>query len=177
MSYTVEESITLLKETFKQFKFEFGSIEFGGTIPFFLIFSENEKKLEEKWDEIADFIAVDFQSRQTDEFQVWNIYVFYITESPIKKELKYKIENDTFSSRKIIIDDTKDIDLIIRENIINSLSIGSSKKENSNNKFEPNEKLEILLKNKVLKKTNITKEANKTYIELLKTIKSENNEI
>ena len=40
-----------------------------------------------------------------DDFERWNFYLFYVVEdkSKIDRSLKYKIEHDTVSSRKIII--------------------------------------------------------------------------
>ena len=41
-----------------------------------------------------------------DDFERWNFYLFYVVEnkSKIDRTLKYEIEHDTVSSRKIIID-------------------------------------------------------------------------
>ncbi|MGV3685106.1 MAG: ABC-three component system middle component 1 [Daejeonella sp.] len=92
---------------------------FGGKIhAFFLKFSE-EGNLESNWRKISNAIAVYFQSKLKDEFGKWNTYIFYLSDSPVNRVLKYKIENDTFSSRKILVEKQMSISDIIMEHIVN----------------------------------------------------------
>ena len=58
-----------------------------------------------KWKDIRDELASEWQMRNLDDFERWNFYLFYVVEdkSKIDRSLKYKIEHDTVSSRKIII--------------------------------------------------------------------------
>jgi len=177
MTYSTNDTIISLEEKFNDTKFNYRSVVFGGTIPVFFIYPKNEKILKEKWEEIANLIAVDFQARQTDEYQVWNIYLFYVMNNQVNKDLKYKIENDIFSSRKIIVDYTANEDSMIEEHIINRISVNFGKDEKLNNDFYPNETIESLLVDKTLKKINITKAANTTYKELIKALKNNRNEI
>jgi len=177
MSYSIKDTITSLEEKFNNVIFDYRNVEFGARIPVFFIYPQNEKLLKEKWEDIANLIAVDFQARQTDGYQVWNIYLFYVVNSIVTKELKYKIENDTFSSRKIVVENIADKDLMINEHILNNISVKLINEENSTNDFNPNKTIESILEDKTLKKINITKEANTAYIELIETLKSKGNEI
>ncbi len=85
---------------------------FFATIP-------SEKALKDTWIQISNFVAVKFQNKLDNEYEKWNIYLFYRIENQISRDLHYLIENDTFSSRKIIIDVNKSKDDIIREHILN----------------------------------------------------------
>ena len=59
-----------------------------------------------KWKDIRDELASKWQMGNLDDFERWNFYLFYVVEnkSKIDRTLKYEIEHDTVSSRKIIID-------------------------------------------------------------------------
>ncbi len=177
MSYSIEETITYLEEKFKNIRFDYRNVDFGSTIPAFFIYFEDEKLLKQKWEGIANLIAVDFQARQRNEYQVWNIYLFYIINNPISKELKYKIENDTFSSRKIVIENTSDQDLMINEHILNQIDVNLENDKNETHSFNTNKIVESILEDKILKKINITKEANAAYKELIKALKEKEDEI
>lgn len=120
MSYLTEALLSDIKNEFSDISFEYREIDFGGTIPAFFIKIENEEKLAAKWKAITEFIAIHFQSSLRNEFSVWNIYLFFILENEIRNDLKYTIENDTFSSRKIIINPLEGIDSIINEHIKNN---------------------------------------------------------
>lgn len=60
--------------------------------------------LQEKWKDIRNDIA-ESQRFINDEFERWNHYLFYLADEEAIKDiaLKYKIEHDTISSRKIVI--------------------------------------------------------------------------
>ena len=61
--------------------------------------------LRNRWIDIRDELASEWQMRNLDDFERWNFYLFYVVEnkSKIDRSLKFKIEHDTVSSRKIII--------------------------------------------------------------------------
>ena len=65
----------------------------------------SEKALYNRWIDIRDELASEWQMRNLDDFERWNFYLFYVVEdkSKIDRSLKYKIEHDTVSSRKLII--------------------------------------------------------------------------
>jgi len=61
-------------------------------------------KLKAEWEAIRNEVA-NCQSAVDDEFERWNHYLFYMVEAEAMRDinLKYKIEHDTISSRKILI--------------------------------------------------------------------------
>lgn len=62
------------------------------------------EELIQEWENIRNRIAY-MQSCIKDEFERWNHYLFYLVEEDVMDDinLKYKIEHDTLSSRKILI--------------------------------------------------------------------------
>ena len=64
----------------------------------------NHNDLREKWKDIRNDIAEN-QRYIDDEFERWNHYLFYLAEEDAVNDipLKYQIEHDTISSRKIVI--------------------------------------------------------------------------
>jgi hypothetical protein len=128
--------IEILEENFPQQKFELYEGNYGGSINAFFIKSSNEKLLNDTWEKIRNMIGVYFQSKLESEFDIWNIYLFYITDD-VSKELKHRIEHDTISSRKIVIDSATQMsdsdfkDFLFSEHITNmNLNINVSGKEN-----------------------------------------------
>lgn len=119
MNYLTDELQALIRNKFSDIPFEYREINYGGIIPAFFINIRDEQALIDQWKAITKFIAEHFQSSLRNEFSVWNIYLFFILEQEIKDDLKYIIENDTFSSRKIIIYPEQDIESIIQEHIKN----------------------------------------------------------
>ena len=64
----------------------------------------NHDDLQEQWKNIRNDIA-ESQRFIDDEFERWNHYLFYLADEEAIKDiaLKYQIEHDTISSRKIVI--------------------------------------------------------------------------
>ena len=64
-----------------------------------------EDKLRENWRNYRNDFAVEFQTDDIDEFERWNFYLFYVVDNKnaIDRSLKYEIEHDTISSRKIVV--------------------------------------------------------------------------
>lgn len=64
----------------------------------------NHEQLMHEWESIRNSIAC-LQSGIDDEFERWNLYLFYLVEQDAMEDinLKYKIEHDTLSARKILI--------------------------------------------------------------------------
>ena len=64
------------------------------------------KELCVKWKDIRNELASKWQMGNLDDFERWNFYLFYVVEdkSKVNRSLKYEIEHDTVSSRKIIVD-------------------------------------------------------------------------
>lgn len=82
-----------------------------------------EEELSQLWKDFRNLLIHDYQIEDIDEFTRWNFYLFYVVQNKnkIDRSLKYKIEHDTISSRKIIVNESdikegaeKLIDLYIR---------------------------------------------------------------
>lgn len=157
MSYLTDELLYEIKKEFSEISFDYREVNFRGLIPAFFIYIEDDEILRKKWKAVTEFIAIHFQSSLKDEFSLWNIYLFFVMENEVTGDLKYIIENDTFSSRKIIVAPKQDIDLIIKYHIknddINTQVIADSKEV----PFHPNPDIWKIL-NKISPKKKITDE-------------------
>lgn len=72
----------------------------------FSIQIENQSALLEIHEELRDYIAIYFQSQLLEkDVERWNIYQFYFMKEKIDYVTKQLIEQDKFSTRKIIHDD------------------------------------------------------------------------
>lgn len=63
--------------------------------------------INDSWKRFSNIVAANYQNSEymsNKEFDRWNFYIIYISKGNIPKELKNKIENDKFSSRKIVED-------------------------------------------------------------------------
>ena len=73
---------------------------------FFLL--ANKKNIENQWKMFSNTIAAKFQNSEymseNKDFEKWNFYIIYVSTEKLSKELKNRIENDRFSSRKIVED-------------------------------------------------------------------------
>lgn len=76
----------------------------------FIVTLIDENILSEIWENLIAKIAFHFQSNIDKEIELWNIYVIFFIENQLEqKELKYKIENDYFCARKIVLDNIGNI--------------------------------------------------------------------
>jgi hypothetical protein len=63
--------------------------------------------IKNEWKRFSKMIALNYQNAEymsSSEFDRWNFYIVYLLKESIPKELKAQIENDKFSSRKIVED-------------------------------------------------------------------------
>lgn len=177
MDYSIKECLKDLTENFKEFKFEFYEKKLKGKIPIFFIYCKEESILSLSWEKISEFIAANYQINLMDDYSVWNIYLFFNTANPIKNDLKYQIENDTFSSRKIVVDYISDPEKIINENILNKdLSIEKTHIKKADSIFKHNSLIWPILKDKEAKK-KLNQEMKDSFKQLVETIKGKSNEI
>lgn len=170
MSYLTDELQAVIRNGFNDAPFEYREINFGGIIPAFFINIKDQKSLTNQWKAITEFIAIHFQSLLRNEFSVWNVYLFFILEQEVKDDLKYIIENDTFSSRKIIVFPKKDIESIIQEHIKNDDTEIQSIIGFEETPFQPNSDVWKILNGISYKKkiTDDIKEALKQIIDKVK---------
>lgn len=125
----ITEKVGFLDELFPEFDPMLSKIEFIGTVSVFSFIIESEDLLNRNWESITSTIASYYQSKfeeEGKEFERWNIYIFFIIKEEVSTQLKYKIENDKFSSRKIVQDkmletiNTDSISQLILGHIVNS---------------------------------------------------------
>lgn len=85
---------------------EFDIFEIGVNILIAITECLPEETLRTQWRSLRNKLAEERQMDPMDDFERWNFYLFYVVEdkSAIDRSLKYEIEHDTVSSRKIIID-------------------------------------------------------------------------
>ena len=64
-----------------------------------------EDELRKSWRIFRNEFSEDYQTDEIDEFERWNFYLFYVVDNKnaIDRSLKYEIEHDTISSRKIVV--------------------------------------------------------------------------
>ena len=108
----------------------------------------NQENLLKYWEEISAIIATGYQGnlkKQEDFFEKWNLYVIYTCATPISKDLKSKIENNKFSSRKIVESNfdkeitTEEAERLIIKYITNTdlIDIVNNTSDNIKNDYEP----------------------------------------
>jgi hypothetical protein len=116
--------ITILKDEYKNLTIQFKSVEYSGLISLFIVQVPTPDLLSMNWDKISGTIAAYYQPYLNNDFEKWNIYIMYVSSAKIPQHLKYKIENDRFSSRKIVVDQfTKELnDVSIADLIIGHIT-------------------------------------------------------
>lgn len=68
----------------------------------------NQHELLAIHEELRDYIAIYFQSQTLEkDVERWNIYQFFFIQEKVEDTVKQKIEQDKFSTRKIIHDNQK----------------------------------------------------------------------
>ncbi|RZJ89254.1 MAG: hypothetical protein EOO20_11450 [Chryseobacterium sp.] len=182
MSFSIDQFLQVVNATFEPSTVSYQELNYNGKIPVFFVKCCSIEELEKHWTGLVDSVAFDFQSQLTDEFQVWNIYMFFIKPLEIKdsvrfNSLKLKIENDTFSSRKIVVEDQAVGD-IINEHIVNkNVNFSVEKDGSSKLAFTANPLLWSLLEDKTLKRQKLTAEATSTFDDLVQRLKNKTHEI
>lgn len=135
----------------------------------------DEKILSENWKGIANSVALNYQNYLQTSFEKWNIYLFYLMSEALEDlNLKYTIENNTFSSRKIIEDASLSAEVLIKKHVANELSLDSDVHRTTSYEFSYNSIIYDVLKDKTIKKKNIlTEQLNLAYTELINKYRKE----
>lgn len=169
-----------IKESFNIQNIVIGTFKFGDDIPILFVQFKSDNDLETSWREFNSFITAEYLLGFQNEFSKWNTYLFYIVKKAISKPLKYKIENNKFSTRKIVVEcetteiNDETIQQIISEYIVND-NIEFKVEKNEVESFVKNSFInsEIeQLSNKKLKEENLIEVLSKLEIKL----KDENKE-
>lgn len=64
----------------------------------------NNSNLRDNWKTINNEFSELLDEYLDSFYKKWNVYILYFTTDKVSKELKYKIENNTFFARKIVED-------------------------------------------------------------------------
>jgi len=139
-------NLSLIGEIQNDFKIEFEGCQLDyemalfntATTHCFFATVPSEDVLKVSWVQISNFVAIKFQNKLKSEFERWNIYLFYRIENMVSRVLHYSIENDTFSSRKILIDTRQSKSDVINEHVLNKDMAVHSTSMQSDNSFIPN---------------------------------------
>jgi len=100
-----QEILQELSNKYTNCTFNFQLVELNVNISVFFVLT-NSSVLEENnlWQKISEEVALKYQPKLDSIYEKWNLYIIYVTNDKTSKELKNKIENDKFSSRKIVED-------------------------------------------------------------------------
>lgn len=176
MNFSIDQFLKVTNNAFQLSSISYRELNYNGKIPVFFIKCTTIDELENNWARFVDSVAFDFQSQLTDEFQIWNIYMFFIkphgvTDTGRFNSLKLKIENDTFSSRKIVVEE-QEADEIINEHIVNkNVNFSIELEESPKATFTANPLLWSILEDKILKKQKLTAEATSAFDDLIQQLK------
>lgn len=116
--------------------------------------SLSHDELAESWRDIRNEVMTKWQDTITDDFSRWNFYLFYVVENLDKLDgsLRYQIEHDMVSSRKILVDRSdyvKDADLyetVVRKYINYDVTEGENEDEDIHPFGKSDEVVQLLKK-------------------------------
>ena len=185
----ITENYAFLNNLFAQFSPVLLKVEFGGDISVFAFSFENESELSDNWMKITSSVAAYYQStfdNEKNDFERWNIYILFLAKTPVGSQLKYRIENDKFSSRKIVHENaTTQINVDYLQTLIDKYVIASdiniveqpvSQSSESTYHIPDNSKIYRLIDNSRLKisgQTNDNEALDDLYQQIIKEIKDE----
>lgn len=157
---------------FKNYHIRYQQIDYGGPIHAFFATPPDEASLNNEWEPIVAAVAGSFQINLAEEYETWNIYIFFLFKAKVDPKLKYKIENDTFSSRKILIESEMTDEVIITRHILNNnLELRDHAAEPEAETFEYNESIQNVLTGKNLKNKKRTADAEPAFDALVEILK------
>lgn len=138
--------------------FSLGKVHYGGKVIVCIVKFKDDSTLINHWKEFNSYLTAKFVPTVKDDYSRWNFYIFYFSESILGKAIKYEIENNRFSSRKILIENSKSItknlieDVIIEHITNDNIEINVENKETST--FKKNDKIAKVLDKVGLGKRN-----------------------
>ena len=175
MEFLASDISEIIWSRIEHYKEKFGN----GYINIFSISIDSATELEQKWELVRNLVAVRFQSKNRNDFDKWNTYLFFVLKERISKDLKYKIENDIFSSRKIVVDGQKLSNEKIIEKYIKNPDIKTVVGDDSSTiNFKKNETIERIIGEGKLKEKKVDREVvGKALDKLIEELIGDNNEI
>lgn len=107
-----------INSTFELDYFSIGKVHYGGEVIVCIVKFKNDSILINHWKEFNSYLTAKFIPTVKDDYSRWNFYVFYLSEDTLGKAVKYEIENNKFSSRKIVIENSNSITMKLIEDVI-----------------------------------------------------------
>lgn len=182
-NYLVDSKAILdgLANRFENLTFKFLVLDIGVKVSVFFVYGNSSNLAKDyTWRSISEEIALKFQSKIESKEDKWNLYIVYSFMDNVDKELKARIENDKFSSRKIVEDNqTEELSDEIAKSLIvkhitntDLIDLVNDTTENVEKDYKPkNDQIWNLIKDtSILGNTSIQKKI----IEQLKNINYEN---
>ena len=112
--------VEILKEIFPEVEINLERVSYCGSISVFLITINSAVILNSIWNKISSTIAAYYQAYLDNDFEKWNVYLIYICKEAIDISLTYRIENDRFSTRKIVLVNELELNQADKNDIISS---------------------------------------------------------
>ncbi|MEF7658506.1 ABC-three component system middle component 1 [Bacillus thuringiensis] len=116
----------------------------------FTMILDSQDELMNTWEDISSDIAFYFQGGLESEIEIWNIYVLFLVQGSVDGKIRYFVEQNKYSSRKLVIEGVtrpitgEDIESIINEKLfyvrIPSVSSMDDSAETISNTLENNYK-------------------------------------
>ncbi len=98
------KDLSALTERFDSWEFSFFKTrESGQSLIAFCCQTDSISNFENDWFSISNFVAAEYISKLESSFEKWNAYLVYVCTENISKEIQYKIENNKFSTRKVVV--------------------------------------------------------------------------
>lgn len=99
------------KNEYSDRQLEYWTYEVDSKTPYschlFTIVCNDNAALSDCWEDLTENIAINFQINLEKEIERWNIYLLFLLENEVPKEIKYKVEQDKYSCRKLVEDNLK----------------------------------------------------------------------
>ncbi|WP_217607184.1 ABC-three component system middle component 1 [Chitinophaga sp. GbtcB8] len=126
------------KNEYADRQFEYWTYEVDARAPYschlFTIVCNGNAALSDCWEDLTENIAINFQINLEREIERWNIYLLFLLENEVPKEIKYKVEQDKYCCRKLVEDNLKTsefseayISQLIQDKIFSVRQINSDK--------------------------------------------------
>jgi len=102
------------KKDYAERQLEYWAYVIDAEVPYtchlFTLACSTNDALKDYWEDLTENIAINFQTNLEKEIERWNIYLLFLLENEVPKEIKYKIEQDKYCCRKLVEDNLKTFD-------------------------------------------------------------------
>lgn len=99
------------KREYADMQLEYWTYDVDARAPYschlFTMVCDDNAALNDCWEDITENISINFQVNLEKEIERWNIYLLFLLENEVPKEIKYKIEQDKYCCRKLVEDNLK----------------------------------------------------------------------